>query len=458
VETVESSNQNAREGLPMIDFQCRCSKAFSFADDRAGESFQCPSCGLLVDVPTLEELQAMQADGSYTLTDADLPADDLTAVRNTPSVANKHDHRDRRMSLKDFLAIGTTDDDLLEIKDEIKAGVPKHPKYDPVTGELIVPMEIKRAVQAAPLMAEAAVLGYEVKKRDGTPSFWLPFTEMFRLPNLIVCAIVSFMWMLVCFLSGIHAVFTLLVFPVFLMLISHLANVIDETGPTGNDEIPRPLRGANLYEDMIRPLGQVMFAYALASAPILLFNLYVRHLPLLANLGLGVLFYILIPALLLTLITSGALNNLVPSRALSVIGASSWHYWVVALLGYVSTASFLFATAIATDAGYSFLAIISKGQAAILGGNLFGVPQRLELFIAPIAVFGAMYLLHVFTWQMGMMYRLHHEQFAWVLQKADKTERNDMLAQLHRHRQRENEARARKARENMEQRFAGLKQ
>ena len=441
----------------MIDFRCKCSQTFSVPDERAGESFQCPSCGLLVDVPTLEDLQALQADGSYTLNDADLPPDDLTKVRNTPSIANKYDHKDRRLSLKEFLAIGTNDDDLLEIKDEIKPGIPKNPRYDPVTGELIVPMDIKRPPKTAPLMAEPVVLGYEVKKKSGVPSIWLPYREMFRLPNFLVCAIVTLLWLAVSFLSGVHVVFTLLVLPVFLLTVAHLANVIDETGPTGNDEIPRPLRGVNLYDDFVRPLAQVMFAYALAAAPILLFNLYIRHLPWLANIGLAVLFYTLVPALLLTLITSGALNNLVPHRALSVIGASSWHYWVVAALGYVATLGFVFATVFAGSAGYTFLAIVSKGQAAAFGGTILGVPHWLEVILSPFMVFVAMYLLHVFAWQMGLMYRLHHEQFAWVLQKADKTERNDTLAQLHRHRQREAEVKARKARENLEQRLAELK-
>lgn len=441
----------------MIEFRCRCSHLFSVADDRAGESFQCPSCGLLVDVPTLEELQAMQEDGSYTLTDVELPPDDLSDVRSTPSVANKRDYKDRRLSLKEFLAIGTTEDDLLEIKDELKPGIPKHPKYDPTTGELIKPMDIKKPPQAAPLTAQPVVLGYEVKKKDGTPSIWLPYREMFRLPNLLVCAIVSFFWLGVCFFSGVASIFTLLVLPVLLVLIAHLANVVDETGPTGNDEMPRPLRGVSLFDDFIRPLGQVMFAYTLASAPIVLFNLYVQHLPWIANIGLAILFYTLVPALLMTLITSGALNNLVPSRALSVIGASSWHYWVTAALGWVSTATFGFATVFAASAGYTFLGIISKGQAARLGGTIFGVPHWVEIVLSPFVVFVAIYLLHVFAWQMGVMYRLHHAQFAWVLQKTDKSSRTDTLAQLHRHRQRENEAKARKARENLEQRLAELK-
>src|SRR4051794_34717050 len=117
----------------MITFRCRCSHPFEVADDRAGESFQCPSCGLLVDVPTLEDLAAMQDDGSYVLNDA-APPEVAPTFGDTPSIAARHDVKDRRLSLKEFLSIGTTDDDLLEIKDEIKPGIPKHPKYDPVTG------------------------------------------------------------------------------------------------------------------------------------------------------------------------------------------------------------------------------------------------------------------------------------------------------------------------------------
>src|SRR5215213_8978372 len=52
---------------PMIRFTCICSQMFEAADDQAGTSFQCPTCGRLVDVPTLSELPAISSDGTYKM-------------------------------------------------------------------------------------------------------------------------------------------------------------------------------------------------------------------------------------------------------------------------------------------------------------------------------------------------------------------------------------------------------
>jgi hypothetical protein len=114
---------------------------------------------------------------------------------------------------------------------------------------------------------------------------------------------------------------------------------------------------------------------------------------------------------------------------------------------------------LATSAGDNFVGLMSNWAATggIPNGTILGLPHKVEILLALPAVMIAIYLLHVFAWQMGLLYRLHHDQFNWVLQKADKSVRNDTLAQLHRHRQREMEAKARRARENLEQRLAQLK-
>ena len=66
----------------MIRFVCNCGHRLEVPEDQAGDSLQCPKCGLLVDVPTLSELQNFTEDGTYRMdaggpvaTDSDRMAD-----------------------------------------------------------------------------------------------------------------------------------------------------------------------------------------------------------------------------------------------------------------------------------------------------------------------------------------------------------------------------------------------
>lgn len=450
----------------MIQFQCRCSHAFNLPDEDAGTSLQCPSCGLLVDVPTLEELPGLMADGSFEveLADAPTPAPSLLAKPSTLGYAprrlpSRQDVAsvDRRLSLEAFLKIGTSDDDLLQLKGEDKAGAPARPKYDPTTGELIKPLDVILPPKPAPLMAQPVALAYErTKAEDRRVTIWFPFTEMFAAPNLVVCGVVTAL----CFFqmvlgASVPYLFLTILFPIGILLIvvAHFANVIDEVGPSGTDELPTPLRGVDFYNDMFRPLFQVMVAYILAYAPVVLFNLYVQRLPWQVNLGLIALFFVLVPATLLTMTTSGAANNLIPTRMFSVIGASGWHYWVVTAMGFVSTFAFLIGLLFCLSVGD---AVMHRLFAGPLTGHktLLGVPHSIEFLLSIGLMFLGVYLVHVFVWQMGLLYRFHHDRFNWVLQKHDKTERDDVLAQLHRHRQTELEAKAAAARKNLEAREA----
>lgn len=453
----------------MIQFRCRCSHAFEVPDEEAGTSLQCPSCGLLVDVPTLEDLPGLMPDGSFEVELSPTPLEDrprpasleyAKPSRRTPS-RTEASGIDRRLSLEEFLKVGAPeDDDLLPLKGEDRRPKPKslRPKYDPVTGELIRELAVSQPPQPAPLMAQPVTLGYERKKAGGKPiTIWFPFAEMLALPNLVVCGVVTAM----CFLQMVLGVsvpylFLTILFPIalLLMVIAHFANVIDETGPTGTDEMPTPLRSGSLYDDMIRPLFQVMVAYVLAYAPIVFFNLYIQSLPWQVNLGLVALFFILIPATLLTMTTSGAANNLIPHRMFSVIGASGWHYWVVTAMGFAATVAFLNGLLWCLSIGATVMHRLFTGPVST-AKTLLGVPHWVEFLLAIVFMFAGVYLVHVFCWQMGLLYRFHHERFNWVLQKHDKTERSDVISQLHKHRQQELEAKAAAARRNLGDRAAG---
>lgn len=437
----------------MIKFACRCSHAFSVPDDQAGESLQCPSCGLLVDVPTIDDLPGLREDSTYHFNDESPSSTGAkpSVLRTTPNFANRGDTNDRRLSLKEFLKIGTSDDDLLEIKGEVKPGVPKHPKYDPVTGELILPIDVRREPTPPPMLAQPVSLAYEHRKPGvNQPGIFSPFAWMFRLPNLLVCGVVTAMFLGAALSLGI-ILLILFVIPLVPMIVSHFANVVDETGPTGVDEMPAPLRTANIWDDFIRPLSQVFLAYAIANAPIVLVNLYVTKLPWAVDLGLTIFLNIMIPALLITTITSGAFNNLLPSRVFSVITASGWHYWVVVVMGYLAMAAMAVASFVALVAATHVNHVIFKGPLSGRPPSFGVIPPLAEILAAPFIVFAAMYLLHVYAWQLGLLYRLHHERFNWVWQKHV-SDRTDNQAQLHAHRQRMLEQQAARARQAMEAR------
>src|SRR5687768_15990368 len=129
----------------MMEVASRCSHRLSVEDDRAGESFQYPSGGLMVDVQTIDELHAMQDEVSHTLTYAAPPTDNLPRFGDTRDIAARHAQKERRLSVNGILGIGTTDDDLLEIKDEVKQCLQHPPMYSPVIGELIVSLDAKNS-------------------------------------------------------------------------------------------------------------------------------------------------------------------------------------------------------------------------------------------------------------------------------------------------------------------------
>ena len=53
----------------MITFPCKCGYSFEVPQDMAGGLIQCPTCGLLADVPLLSDLPTLNQDGTFGFTD-----------------------------------------------------------------------------------------------------------------------------------------------------------------------------------------------------------------------------------------------------------------------------------------------------------------------------------------------------------------------------------------------------
>ena len=132
--------------------------------------------------------------------------------------------------------------------------------------------------------------------------------------------------------------------------------------------------------------------------------------------------------------------------------ASGWNYWVVTLVGYVAVASMGVAMYVGARCGGALFHVLFRGPFASVP-PMWGMPIGVAILIAPLIIYASMYLIHVYAWQLGLLYRLHHDQFDWVWQKH-KSERNDTQAQLHAHRQKLLEAQGARARKAMEERQA----
>ncbi len=128
----------------MIRFSCKCGLEFNLPEDRAGSMVQCPRCALLVDVPTADELAWMSDDGTLAV-DGDAAG---TAGHAVPgqTLAQMYRAYSRKLTHADGVPIDLRPD----YADDAAAPVvethrPERiaPRYDPVTGERIIPLALK---------------------------------------------------------------------------------------------------------------------------------------------------------------------------------------------------------------------------------------------------------------------------------------------------------------------------
>ena len=123
----------------MIKFRCSCGQGLQVPESEAGGSTQCAKCGRLRSIPYLDELGAMEEDGTIRIA-----GDASAGGRASQSVAPVQQRPvrptdfptffetgdvDRRSTLQEILRIGTTE--------ESPPQRPLRPRYDPETGELV---------------------------------------------------------------------------------------------------------------------------------------------------------------------------------------------------------------------------------------------------------------------------------------------------------------------------------
>jgi hypothetical protein len=407
----------------MIEFTCVCKQyKFSLPPEMAGSLIQCPTCRRLCDVPTLDELAHLDADGGYKF-DGESTSQQLDA-----KVATRAFSRERIDEFGEEIDMRTTFEQVqragaVHVPGTLDGVRPIPPKYDPISGELIRPLAIKDEIPQRVLPVEPesdepldAVpipppkLSYSVVP-PASISLGGSFVALLRPVNVIVMGFILLIHFFAHLttavtLSGFYFVF---VAPLVLVmaLIGHYGNVIEETGPGGRDELPTPLRNASFTEDMWRPFTQVSFALFLAFLPLwisedIAMPLGARSVVQFICLVAGIL---AAPALLLTAVTSGTFLNLRPDRVAGVMAICGARYGILALTFTAGAAAYWFAVGILVDA-----------QAVLLTRQSFSVGFT-ELGTGYAALGGAIYLMHAFCWQLGLVYRTYHERFPWILQR-----------------------------------------
>src|SRR5688572_11625472 len=141
----------------MIRFACHCKHRFEVPTELAGGAVQCPRCGKLNDVPTLSDLPNLEEDGTYRV-DVERRTDNPYRLRELEIIYAKGprddegDEIDLRMTAAELQPDpprGDPQDDdgggELLLEGEIPATAAEtKPRYDPVTGELIRPLDIKK--------------------------------------------------------------------------------------------------------------------------------------------------------------------------------------------------------------------------------------------------------------------------------------------------------------------------
>jgi len=391
----------------MIQFACRkCGEMLEVPGDMAGSAVQCPKCGILNDAPAFSDLESLADDGTFKMggpveADPELLAKLMHAFAKKDREGNELDHRGP-----------VTEEGAYELMEEPPAEM--KPKYDPDTGELVRPMEVRQNTGPDPKddsnipMAKPALTYATGSTRRRTGLLYI-LVDLFRPLNFFV----------VCFIFGVHVFVGFLMFlsglmrfpigaPMFLIfimaLLAHWGNIVDETGREERNELPRPFRDLRFYEDFWEPFCAFFGALLICYGPGRLL-LLVGHQSIATWATSGVLDLIgtfLFPAVFMTTCMSDAFSNLHPLRLLSVIRICGSGYAIAVLAWTLGALAYLWPVMII---------------------SLVWWPKWIQWVpwwwgISPVtlvpAILWGVFCMHWFSWTVGMLYGTHHERFPWL--------------------------------------------
>jgi hypothetical protein len=412
----------------MIAFQCTCHHRFEVPDDQAGADLQCPRCGRLNTVPTANDLGLLNEDGTYKVDGPVGPEQQNPEVAEELARIYRHSRLDEFGNEIDLRSHSTPLDyervgvDPMDMKPEGRDRLPP-PKYDPETGELIRPMEIRKDPNANVRAALPAIKPNRrrvaVERLDRVGAAWV-FASLFKPANLVVLSLVVAAHVFY-FITVMSGAFLWLTWPLALFvamaMVAHFGNVIDETGPSSQDELPRPLRNVSWSDDLWGPFWAYCLMAIVCYGPAYLvwrqtnFPVPGAQLTLTGILVAGGTF--IAPAVLLITQTSGSWINLWPPRVFRTIGVLWRIYPLLMLLYIISVPVYLFGlwhwTIAARAVTLYFLADVARIAPP-------SVPGVLDWLIILACTFGGIFTMHYFSWVLGHVYRVYHRQMPWAYQ------------------------------------------
>jgi hypothetical protein len=424
----------------VIKFPCKCGHLFNLTEDQAGGLAQCPRCGLLVDVPTLNDLANLNPDGTFAFSNLNLPNEDSNTADLHRAFSNTTlDSQGREKDLRTGEMRAESVGDYDQLTQTSVA-----PRYDPVTGELIRPIQFKDEV---PLPVLSIGVEADESEIDAVPVIPLPVVpkpkvkslgyatgdaarqvtlktlalELWMPANAVVIFFVFVLYLAGYYTTGAIRYFTSdyfdLIWPFLLinlpmwLIISHAGCVIEDTGPDAIDEVPRPLRNFAFGEDIVAPLLRVLLAAAICfTIPLELYRKLDPNNPM----TLPILFIFTLigswcfPAVVLTTVTGTTVLNLRPDRLFSVIKLCGLGYPLSVILFILATAP-------------SIYYLTGKAFFHVPANTFFQHIDSITLAF-PIMLMTA-HLLHCFCWHLGLMYRENHPRFPWLAQRHIKVER-----------------------------------
>jgi hypothetical protein len=382
----------------------------------------------LNDVPRLGELASLDDDGTIRLGETVVQPEPHRLTELDRAFARRRvDEQGRDIDLR------TTLEQVKKTGASQSASGPRSkaaPRYDPETGELITPLEMaqpkrppreeiplgKAVLTYATVAAEPALTGPRILLELFMPANIAVILIVFAA--FLVVRVVAYFLMILLSVGGfIAAAFsTIPLWALLFFVTAHYGTVIDEMGPTGKDQLPRPLRELRWNEDLWGMFARVVFGAIVCYWPVIVVGIALAGRPGEAGWGwltlaLGTFF---LPGVWLTLIASGSILNLRPDRVVGMVWRCGPGYLLLPAVLVIAVIAQAWA-GLGLDA---LPGVVDQFvRTFVLAHKQFVVPAGLATLLIGI------YLAHFFCWYLGTLLRRHEDDFPWVWQEYERQKR-----------------------------------